>query len=143
DQAGAIDAPLGAPAPQIRGAGEPAQRPFRRREAARLGSELRFPPDNASAHIPPTSVRGLDLSVPAQRDARAHCKPEALVLELELGTERASGGPRAPVVRPFARSDGQIAGVGPRVVAVARAHAQPCPSLLVPLEQRERLAVQR
>jgi len=27
------------------------------------------------------------LPVPAQRDTRAHCKPEALILELELGTE--------------------------------------------------------
>ena len=142
DQSGAIDPPLGAPAPQIRSAGEPAQRPLRGSEETRLGSELRFRPDDARTHTPGAPVTRLDLPVPTQRDARPHRQPQALILELELGTERASGGPRAPVLRPFGRSDGQISGMGPRVVAVARSHAEPhvC---LASLEQRERLAVQR
>src|SRR5213596_1686430 len=143
DQAGAIDAPLGAPAPQIGRAREPAQRPLRRCEEPRLRSELRFRPDDTGAHTPRPSVRSLDLPVVAQRDARPHGEPETLILELDLGPERAPGGSRGPVLRPCSRTRGQIPGVGPGVVPVARAHAQPHPSLLAPLEQGERLAVQR
>src|SRR5205814_9250667 len=64
-------------------------------------------------------------------------------LPIYLGPERAPGGSRGPVLRPCRRTRGQIPGVGPGVVPVARAHAQPHPSLLAPLEQDERLAVQR
>src|SRR6266581_5417345 len=134
DQAGAIDAPLGAPGPQIGRAREPAQRPLRRCEEPRLRSELRFRPDDAGAHTPRPSVRGLDLPVAAQRDARPHGEPETLILELDLGPERASDGSRGPVLRPFTRTRGEIPGVGPGVVAVARAYAQPPPSLFAPLE---------
>src|SRR6266699_28519 len=134
DQAGAIDAPLGAPGPQIRRAREPAQRPLRRCEEPRLRSELRFRPDDACAHTPRPSVRGLYLPVAAQRDASPHGEPETLILELDLGPERASDGSRGPVLRPFTRTRGEIPGVGPGVVAVARAYAQPPPSLFAPLE---------
>src|SRR2546426_147976 len=68
--------------------------------------------------------------------------PISLILELDLGPERAPGGSRGPVLRPCSRTRGQIPGVSPGVVPVARAHAQPHPSLLAPLEQGERLAVQ-
>src|SRR5882672_1656648 len=107
-QARAVDAPLGAPTPEIRGTREPVQRPLRRREQPRLGSELRFQPDDPRAHAPHASVRRLDLLISAQRDTRAHRKSQALILKLELGAERASGGPRAPVLRPFTRSAPQI-----------------------------------
>src|SRR4029077_14849400 len=111
---------------------EPVQRPLRRREQTRLGSQLRFQPDEPRAHAPHPSVRGLDRLISPQRDARAHRKSEALILKLELGAERASGGPRAPVLRPFTRSALQKPSVGPRVVAVAPAHPQPRPFLLSP-----------
>src|SRR2546426_5189654 len=64
--------------------------------------------------------------------------PISLILELDLGPERAPGGSRGPVLRPCSRTRGQIPGVSPGVVPVARAHAQPHPSLLAPLEQGER-----
>ena len=94
-------------------------------------------------HVPHAPVRSLDLPVPTQRDARAHGQVQALILELELGTERASAGSRAPVLRPVARSHGHKTRVAPGVVAVARAHPEPHPSLVTPLQQCERLAVQR
>src|SRR5207253_10848231 len=122
---------------------EPAQGPLRRREEARFGSDLRFQPEYPRGHAPGASIGGLDLPVATQRDPRAHHQPQAPILALELGTERTSGGPRAPVLGPFVRSHGQITSVGPCMVAVAGAHAQPRTSLGAPLEQRERLAIDR
>src|ERR1051325_10176208 len=67
-----MEAPFGAPPPQVRSAREPALRPFGGGDEARFGPVLRFRPHHAPREAPRAPVRRVHPPVPAQDHARPH-----------------------------------------------------------------------
>ena len=129
----AIDAPLRAATPQIGRAGKPLERELRQREVPRFRAQLLLPAHVAAGHGALLPIGEFYHPTP-QRDARASGKATPAVGRENIGTQRSRSCALAPIVRPIRRARRHIAGVGPRDVAVGRAHAQPVVAALQHIE---------
>src|SRR5205814_14192 len=133
--------PLGAPAPRIRRAGEPPQRPLGCRHEPGLDPQLDLRPQGSRCDVPHASVGRLHLAAALRRRPRADRQSEPLPLASQVGAERAHAGPRGPVLGPRGGAERDIARVHPCKVAVRCAYPQP--GVGAPLEHLEGLTVQR
>src|SRR6266576_5849770 len=89
-EAGAIDAPLGAPAPEVGRAGIPLLGQLGEREMARLDAQLLLAPDAARGNGTPLAVRELHHAA-AQRDAPPGRQPAPSIRCDDVGTEITGG----------------------------------------------------